>query len=92
MTYKQAIIVASASTVSGTKLDTFSKFFDWPEDDWFVEDDYLDEGDECSLSWSFMGPNLECREGLFCREQFDKIFDGFMGIVADSGFGICVDP
>ena len=99
MTYKRAIIVAGASTVSATKFfSLFDQYFGG-DIDWFVEEDYQEEGDECNLwsspfdIWSSLGINLECREGLECRDQNDGLFDGFMSFAFDDdGFGICVDP
>ena len=92
MTYKQVIIVAGASTVSATKFfSLFDQFFGG-DIDWFVEDEYQDEGEDCDLWPSPIGFQLECREGLKCRDQNDGLFyDDFMSFHYN-GFGICVDP
>ena len=45
MTYKQAIIVASASTASGIKFVSLFEEFFGGDTDWLFENDYLDEGE-----------------------------------------------
>ena len=76
MTYKQAIIVASASTASAIKFFLGGDF-----DFYGGTDGNQDEGEECRLWWNELDIYLECRRGLECHDE------GGWGY----GYGICIE-
>ena len=79
MIYKQAIIVASASTASAIK------FLEGDFDFYGGIDGTQGEGEECKLWWNPLDYYLECRRGLECHDE------GGESNSWGYGTGICIE-